>query len=108
MKKLLKLLCPSEFVESVLLIDIAVLKKRGIQALLIDLDNTLVPWRGYDIAPEVVDWLHEAEKHGMKVCIVSNTRVPKRLRRLAGEFILTLTRWHGAISTIHRNTTGTA
>lgn len=83
MSRLLKLLCPSAFVESVPMIDIAELKRRGINVLLTDLDNTLVPWRSYDIAPETVTWINDAAKQGMKLCIVSNTRAGKRLRELA-------------------------
>jgi len=52
--------------------------------LLLDLDNTIVPWRSYEIAPEVAEWIRKACL-GMKVCIVSNTRSFKRLERLASE-----------------------
>jgi HAD superfamily phosphatase (TIGR01668 family) len=80
---LLRLLCPSIYAESVSHVDIADLKRRGIRALLLDLDNTLVRWKGWDIPPEVAAWVKEALAQGMKMCVVSNTRSPKRLRQLS-------------------------
>ena len=86
MSKFLELCCPAEYVESVSCIDVQGLKQRHIDALLVDLDNTLVPWQGYEIKPEVLDWLREVKAQGIKVCIVSNTRTARRLRKLAEEF----------------------
>lgn len=83
MNKFLHLLCPNEFVESVVLIEPARLKDRGIRVLLMDLDNTLVPWGSYDIAAEVEAWVGRIKGSGIGMCIVSNTRSPKRLRVLA-------------------------
>ena len=69
-------------------IDLRRMRDRGIRALLLDLDNTLVPWREYDISPGVIEWLRRAKDLGFKLCIVSNTRTAKRLTRLAGEMDL--------------------
>jgi len=88
----LKLLCPAEHVESVVSIDVAKLKERRISALLLDLDNTLVPWQSYDVAPEIEAWISEAARQGMKFCIVSNTRTPTRLQSLAAELGLPFVR----------------
>ena len=84
MSKLLQLLCPDECVGSVPLIDLTNLKNRQIEALLLDLDNTIVPWRSYDVAPEVAEWVSKA-RQGMKVCLVSNSRTPRRVSKLAEE-----------------------
>lgn len=85
MNILLRLMCPSEIVDSVSQIDILELNKRRISALLVDLDNTLVPWQGYNIQADVMDWLRRVREAGIKICIVSNTRPLKRLRQLAAE-----------------------
>ena len=85
MNAILRLLRPTLCAESVPEIDIAELKRLGVQALLLDLDNTLVLWRGWDIPAAVLDWVKEALAQGMKVCIVSNTRNPKRVQQLAEE-----------------------
>jgi HAD superfamily phosphatase (TIGR01668 family) len=69
--------------DSVAAVDAAELRGLGIEALLMDLDNTLVPWHGYEVSDAVAEWLRNVESLGMKVCIVSNTRYPGRLKRLA-------------------------
>lgn len=74
---------PDRMAESVADVDPAALIELGIEALLIDLDNTLVPWRGYEVSDEVLKWLREVESHGIKLCIVSNTLRPGRLERLS-------------------------
>ena len=83
--KLLRILCPAEYVQSITDIDLKLLKDRGIDTILVDLDNTLVPWRSFEIKPEIKRWVGEAKKQGMKLCIVSNTRNIRRLHELASE-----------------------
>lgn len=85
MSEFLQRFCPNEFIDSVPDINIAELKNMGIKAFLIDLDNTLVPWQGYDIPDEIVKWIHEVSDDGMKVCLVSNTRTSGRLDRIASK-----------------------
>ena len=59
------------------------LKARGVRAIITDLDNTLVPWRHYEISPGVVEWLAKLEVAGIKICIASNTIHTERLKQLA-------------------------
>lgn len=69
---MLKLLCPRQYVARLADIDLSDLRRKGICALLLDLDNTLVP-RDEDRYPEeVVRWLEGARGRGFKLCIVSN------------------------------------
>lgn len=67
--------------------DIAVadLRERGFGALLLDLDNTLLPWKNSDVPESSKQWVEGAKQLGMKLCIVSNTHYPKRLNRIAEE-----------------------
>lgn len=85
MAKFPDILCPTVYIESVPMLDVAQLKRQGIHVILTDLDNTLVPWRGSDLSPEVRAWVADALGQGMKFCIVSNTRNMKRLRNLSSE-----------------------
>lgn len=78
-----KLLTPTWVVASVKDVDPAVLKAQGLTAIITDLDNTLVPWRKYEIAPEVIEWLAKLEVEGIKICIASNTLHTERLQQLA-------------------------
>jgi len=59
------------------------LAAQGISAIITDLDNTLVPWRRYDIGEGVHEWLSELEEAGIKICIASNTLHTSRLQKLA-------------------------
>ena len=70
--KMLKLLCPSMYVTSVTDIDTALLKERGYGYIMIDLDNTLLPWGEIKFSPEVVGWVEKTISRGFKMCIVSN------------------------------------
>jgi HAD superfamily phosphatase (TIGR01668 family) len=58
---------------------------RGLRALILDLDNTIVPWKGAEISPEVQRWVEELLRAGVRLCICSNTRRPRRLAALADQ-----------------------
>jgi len=78
-----KTLTPTQVVDSVKELTPDTLKARGIAAIITDLDNTLVPWRHYDVMPGVVEWLAALEVAGIKICIASNTIHTERLKQLA-------------------------
>ncbi len=61
------------------------LKAHGIKAIITDLDNTLVPWRRYNVSENVVKWLAELEASDIKIVIASNTLHTGRLKHLADE-----------------------
>jgi HAD superfamily phosphatase (TIGR01668 family) len=75
--------CPSHAVHRLQDVDPAGLCNRGIKLVLIDVDNTLVRWRTEDFAQETLDWIQKAKSHDIQICILSNTRNPARLDRLA-------------------------
>lgn len=66
------LLTPDLFYRSVLTIDLEDLRSRGVNALLLDLDNTLLPRDTGVVADAYVQWAAAAQASGFKVCIVSN------------------------------------
>lgn len=80
---LMRPFCPAHAVHKLSDVDPKGLHNRGIQLILVDVDNTLVKWRTEDFAQETLDWVKEAKSVGMHVCIISNTRNPARLERLA-------------------------
>ncbi|MGQ9732048.1 MAG: YqeG family HAD IIIA-type phosphatase [Candidatus Zipacnadales bacterium] len=59
-------------------IDLKALQQRGATALLLDLDNTITPWRSLDVPPDIAEWLTRA-KRDFRLYIVSNTSKTKRL-----------------------------
>jgi uncharacterized protein len=65
-------LVPDAVVDSVLDVTPAWLQSRGIRGLILDLDNTLVPYGQYDPAPEVLTHLRELAAAGIPAMILSN------------------------------------
>jgi uncharacterized protein len=83
--RILESFCPNEYVESLADVEIEELMARGIDSVLLDLDNTILPWKLCDIPEESARWVSMAREKGLKMCIASNTHNPRRLRRLAEE-----------------------
>ena len=69
---MLSKLRPDLYVDSIYTIDFVDLKSRGIDTIITDLDNTLVPWVEKDVNPRLVNWLSDVKAKGFKVCLVSN------------------------------------
>lgn len=65
-------LCPKLYVEDIYKIDLQNLSGQGIRGLILDLDNTLVPWNDHAIYPEVQAWVGALKDAGFRACIVSN------------------------------------
>ncbi len=70
--KLWEQITPDESVSSIYDIDLDKLKDRGIHLLLTDLDNTLVPWRTYDVPQGLVEWFAWVQESGFALCLLSN------------------------------------
>lgn len=66
------LLSPTHYYRSVLDIDLAALRAEGIDTLLIDLDNTILPRDTGLMADELNAWGAKLLGEGFKVCLVSN------------------------------------
>ena len=63
---------PDLYYRSVTDIDLAELRRRGVAALLVDLDNTLVLRNTTEAAPDVRDWIRTVLDEGFGFVIVSN------------------------------------
>lgn len=61
------------------------LQARGITAVFVDLDNTLIAWNNPDGTPEMRAWLHRLRDAGIRVVVVSNNK-PKRVARAVEKF----------------------
>lgn len=53
------------------------LRQRGIRLLMLDFDNTLVPYTTSEPTPAVADWLRAMQQDGVAMCVVSNSRKPR-------------------------------
>ncbi len=85
MSRLLELFRPREFAASVSDIDPVALREKGFSSILLDLDNTLLPWKDSVVPDEIVRWIDRTKAAGMRPCIVSNTHNPGRLNKIAEE-----------------------
>ena len=74
---------PDVIAPAVTEIDLPALWARGIRALLLDLDNTLVCWRSKDVRAEIGAWVQQAREQGFRLCIVSNAAHIERVESVA-------------------------
>ena len=81
---MLKILCPKQVTASVLDIDLDNLSQKGITALILDLDNTLLRWDADQAPADMTAWVRSAVQRGFKVCITSNG-MPHRVEQIAGQ-----------------------
>jgi HAD superfamily phosphatase (TIGR01668 family) len=56
------------------------LKNKGIKALILDIDDTIIPRNMNDISPSVFEWIAERKDEGFKLCLASNSRHPVRVK----------------------------
>jgi len=68
---------PTYIVEAVYQLTPQMLKDKGIKAVLVDLDNTLIAWNNPLGTPEMRAWLDEMKKEEMPVVVVSNNKYPR-------------------------------
>lgn len=88
-----RLLEPDLCVVALPRLDLDALVQRGIEAILLDLDNTLCEWGSERFGPGCAEWVAAARAR-MKVCLVSNSIRPKRLNRVAAQLgIPAVGRW---------------
>jgi HAD superfamily phosphatase (TIGR01668 family) len=65
-------LSPDFYYRSVHHIDFDALRERGVDTLLVDLDNTLLPRDTNEVPPELVAWSAQVARDGFRICLVSN------------------------------------
>ena len=65
---------PCAIADTIDAIDWAALKQQGVRGILVDLDNTLVPWSKAvsAVPPNVRAWLDDVRALGFSVCLLSN------------------------------------
>ena len=64
---------PSVMVTSVTQIDPAFLKSRGIELLMLDFDNTIVPYTTSQPTADMELWIKCMTRVGVRMCVVSNS-----------------------------------
>lgn len=67
-----KILIPDMHYESVFFIDTDSLKQKGIEGIIIDIDNTLVAWETKEADEKVLNFVRSLLEKGFKICMISN------------------------------------
>lgn len=81
-----EILRPKVYVDSICNIDLnKLIKTKKIKGIIVDLDNTLIAWGEKEVSQKNIDWVNDAKKLGLKICIVSNTN-SKRVAEFAKIF----------------------
>jgi HAD superfamily phosphatase (TIGR01668 family) len=83
-KNIINYLSPKYYFDKISDIDFNKLKQKNIDTILLDLDNTLVPWYNSYIDPEIYNWLNNIKMNNFKVCIISNG-LSIRVKRISKE-----------------------
>ena len=65
---------PSIIVESVTDLTPDMLLERGIELLMLDFDNTIVPYTTDIPEPLMEQWLYDMKQSDVKICVVSNSK----------------------------------
>ncbi|MGB9814080.1 MAG: YqeG family HAD IIIA-type phosphatase [Thermovenabulum sp.] len=74
---MINFLMPDIFIKDIYELDFEILKEKNIKGILIDLDNTLLPWNSSNIDEKLTQWLLNAKQMGFKFCIISNNRASR-------------------------------
>jgi len=69
---ILKKLYPDIYYKSIFDIDIEDFKDQDIKGIIVDIDNTIVPWNDKELSDEVFNWFKKLIKEGYKLCLISN------------------------------------
>jgi HAD superfamily phosphatase (TIGR01668 family) len=64
-------------------LDLTLLRERGIRGVLLDLDNTLTPWKSREMTPAVAAWVAALAVAGIGACVVSNAATARRVQSVA-------------------------
>lgn len=76
------LLYPNFYLKNIKEVDIKLLKENNIEALLLDVDNTLIDLER-NLLDGVVEWCNNLKKEGIKFCILSNSNKKEKVEKVA-------------------------
>lgn len=74
---------PDCYLKNITHIPIEELINAGYNAILLDLDNTLLAWKDSYVSDDVKNWITLALSKNMKIMIISNTHYPKRIQAIS-------------------------
>ena len=78
-----KLMAPDQSCDTIYDIDLIALYERGYRNLLLDIDNTIIPWNSDEISTNLIEWVKNAHKIGFSIYLFSNCHKKSRINRIA-------------------------
>jgi HAD superfamily phosphatase (TIGR01668 family) len=84
---------PDQYEKSVTEVDVADLRERGIEGVILDLDNTLVVRDESEMEEEIRTWLEQAKAVRLKLCITSNSDKRARVQAIGEELGIPQLSW---------------
>lgn len=87
-----KLFCPDLRVKSLLDISGEMIVQKDLKGLLLDLDNTLLPWGECQVPNDISIWLEGVKNQGIRLCLVSNS-YEKRVADVARSIAVNYVHW---------------
>ena len=79
-----KIFTPTYIYDSIDKIPFEILEKHDIKGIMFDLDNTLTDYNGV-MSEEKINWIREAKKRGINICILSNSHRQKKIKSFMNE-----------------------
>ncbi|MGI6567851.1 MAG: YqeG family HAD IIIA-type phosphatase [Limnochordia bacterium] len=79
---MIKIFCPDECLGSLLDVNLDELWQNGYRGMILDIDNTLLPWAGDTLDQETVMWVRQAKEMGFRLCLTSNA-FKERVHKIA-------------------------
>lgn len=74
---------PKDYFKSVTEITYDYLKDKGIKALILDVDNTLIDY-SKNLSPEIIEWVNNLKNNNIQMFILSNSNKQKKVKKVAG------------------------
>jgi len=78
-------LLPKWKADSITLLTPQLLEAKGIKLLMLDFDNTIVPYTTNDTTEKMAAWLREMAASSIKICVVSNSK-RDRVKIFCGQY----------------------
>jgi HAD superfamily phosphatase (TIGR01668 family) len=78
-------LTPDAFAQRLSDVDVGMFERWGVRGVIVDLDNTLVPWNSREVTPDGGDWIRAVQRAGIKICLLTNN-YSSASRAVAGQF----------------------
>ncbi len=86
---------PQVYCPSIYALSVEALQKNGIRLVLLDLDNTLLPYRSLTPSADLRHWLSALQEANIQPFILSNSRKPTRVSTVAADLSLPFLAWAG-------------